>query len=281
MILVLLCYSKEVSRGVYSGVLFATKCLIPTLFPFFVIGDMISSFGLPFDRFLKKRGIYVIVIGLLCGFPHGAKCATKLFENGEIDKSEYERLLILSNNPSLAFVVAGIGAGMLGNVTYGAILFISLLLSVLSLSKLIKPGVSYKERYVSVKEKKFNLIESIKNAGLSSITVASFIVFFYGLIELISALFGYGPLSVFMAVLLEISTGAKVIASNVSLPVISKMTMLGFTAGFSSLSVFMQCSAFTSKVVNRKKLLLHKILQGLFSAIYAFLLTFIYKKWLF
>lgn len=281
LILVLLCHSREVSEGVYSGALFAVKCLVPTLFPFFIISDMILSFGLPFDNFLKKRGLYVIIIGLICGFPHGARCATKLFRDGSIGTHEYETLLILSNCPSIAFVVSGIGSGMLGSSTYGLILFIALILSVIILSFIRRLGDVALVKSLDIQSGSFNLVESIKSAGASSLTVASFIIFFYGINALISHFLNAGFLSQIVAILLEIGTGSASVASDASLPLIQKMTLLGFTVGFSSLSVFMQCSAFISEEIKRKKLLTFKLVQGVLCALFAFLLTFIYEKWLF
>lgn len=280
LIVILLCHSREVSVGIFSGMNFAVRCLIPTLFPFFIICDMIFAFGLPFDTLLKKSGAYIIIIGLICGFPHGARCATRLFEDGKIDLAEYERLLILSNCPSIAFVVSGIGAGMMGNITYGLVLFTALILSTVTLCVLKRQRVTCRQKTTPA-SRDFNLVESIKNAGASSITIASFIIFFYGLHALIGIFVKNEILLSLLAVFLEIGTGSLKVATDMGIPLLTKMTLLGFTVGFSSLSVFMQCSAFISDSVNKNKLFIFKLLQGLLAAFYAFLLTFIYKKWLF
>lgn len=281
LIFILLCHSREVSAGVLSGAGFCARCLIPTLFPFFIIGDMIISFGLPLNGHLRKRGLDIILIGLICGFPHGARCATRLFEDGRIRKGEYERLLVLSNSPSPAFIISGVGSGMMGDTKLGVILFFALLASVMILALLCGRNEASATKIAPALGREFSLVDSIKGAGQSSITVASFVVFFYGLDALITLPLKDSFLKILIGTIMEIGSGCAIIASSASLSLISKMSLLGFAIGFSSLSVFMQCSAFISKTVSRKRLFFFKVLQGVLVALVAFLLTFIYKKWLF
>lgn len=281
LIFILLCHSREVSAGILSGAGFCARCLIPTLFPFFIISDMIISFGLPLNGHLRKRGLDIILVGLICGFPHGARCATRLFEDGRITKGEYERLLVLSNSPSPAFIISGVGSGMLGDARLGAILFFALLSSVMILALLFRHKEVSANDTTPTFGRDFSLVESIKSAGQSSITIASFVIFFYGVNSLITLPFKDNALKILIGPIMEIGSGCAIIASSVTLPLISKMALLGFAIGFSSLSVFMQCSAFISKSVSRKKLFFFKVLQGVLVSLIAFLLTFIYKKWLF
>ena len=280
LIVILLCHSREVSEGIYSGALFAARCLIPTLFPFFIISDLIFSFGIPFAGRLRRRGNYVIMIGAICGFPHGARCATKLFENGKINEKEYERLLILSNCPSLAFVVSGIGSGMMGSAVLGIILYISLILSVIVLAffyRSTSAGLSVSDGSAG---DGFCLTDSIKRAGLSSITIASFVIFFYGVSALITEFIPDGFISLIISAVLEIATGAARAASCDALSTTEKMLLLGFIVGFSSISTFMQNIAFISKSVRKRRLLVFKILQGILCAFFTLILTLICKKWL-
>ena len=281
LIPLLLCFSKEVSLGVVSGGRFAFGCLLPTIFPFFIVCDMISAYGLPLGRLGKSKELQVIIPALISGFPHGARMATALYERGAIVKEEYERLLVLSNTPSLAFVVAGVGHGMLGSGALGGILFLSLVLSVVLLS-LIKKGAKDNEKITSGKlSADFSLVKSVKDAGTSSITVASFVIFFYGLSALISRAFNNSTLDLVISPLFEVGGACMRISESTLLSIESKMAYIGFALGFSSLSVFMQCSAFTSKNTSRKILIFYKLLQGVFTAFFAFLLTLVFKKWLF
>ena len=280
LIVILLCHSQNVSEGIYSGAQFAARCLIPTLFPFFIISDMIFAYGLPFAGRLKRRGDYVIMIGVICGFPHGARCATRLFEDGKIGSKEYERLLILSNCPSLAFVVSGIGSGMMGSAVLGLILYISLVFSVIVLSLFNRSTLDKRAVAEGAVSVEFNLTDSIKRAGISSITVASFVIFFYGVCALTTEFISDGFISLIISAVLEIATGAKKVASSDAINTAQKMLLLGFIIGFSSISTFMQNLAFVSGGVKKGRLFGFKILQGILCALFALTLTLIYKKWL-
>jgi hypothetical protein len=277
--IVTLFFSSEISKGVYSGMLFSVSCLIPTLFPFFIISDMILSFGLPFIRRDRAPFAEVILLGLLCGFPHGTRAAGSLFNTGAITEKEYGRLVALSSSPSLAFVIAGVGAGMLKSGALGVILYASLCLSVPILSLAFKKGKPQCEKFTYTR-KAFSLVESIKGAAFSSISVASFVIFFYGVLAFVSCFVKNEAVILILSLALEIGSGCQRVSTACVAPVL-KMGLLGFTLGFSSLSVFMQELCFAEKALNKKRMLLLKLFRGLLVGLIAILLTFIYKKWLF
>ena len=169
---------------------------------------------------------------------------------------------------------------MMGSAVLGLILYISLIFSVIVLSlfnRLTFDKRAVAEGAVSVE---FNLTDSIKRAGISSITVASFVIFFYGVCALITEFISDGFISLIISAVLEIATGAKKVASSDVLNVAQKMLLLGFIIGFSSISTFMQNLAFVSKGVKKRRLFGFKILQGILCALFALTLTLIYKKWL-
>lgn len=278
LIMLALFFSSEISKGIYSGLLFSVSCLIPTLFPFFILSDMILSYGLPFINSEKLGGLEVIILGLLCGFPHGVRASGKLFKSGAITEREYGRLVALSSTPSLAFVIAGVGTGMLNNASLGVILYASLCLSVPMLSLLLKKDGRCQNYTYSRPD--FSLVESVKGAAQSSISVASFVIFFYGVLSFLSCFVKNEIAILILSSVLEIGTGCQRIASAAITPIL-KMGLLGFTLGFSSVSVFMQEISFSEKCLSKKRLLLLKLLRGAIVALIAILLTFIYKKWLF
>ena len=88
--------------------------LLPTLLPFLILtGFLIHTDGIekifsPFRIFWNKgmglscSGAYAFVLGMLCGYPMGAKIASDLYQYGKISKREAEYLLTFSNNASPA-----------------------------------------------------------------------------------------------------------------------------------------------------------------------------------
>lgn len=86
-----------------EGVELCLKTLIPSLFPFFVVSSVLTSF-LP--------GKYLRIIGFVAGYPVGAQCVSQAYSAGNLSKSSAERMLPCCSNAGPAFLF-GIGAGLL------------------------------------------------------------------------------------------------------------------------------------------------------------------------
>lgn len=107
---------------------------------------------------LSGEGAYAFVLGLLCGYPMGAKLTADLYHAGKISRQESEYLLTFCNNPSPAFLVTYVGQICLeGKVPVGFLVGISVsfrydlhvLFPLLRLSKkkhacFGRPGISQK-----------------------------------------------------------------------------------------------------------------------------------------
>lgn len=104
--------------GARNGVLLWIKVVIPSLFPFLLVSTCLLHLNLiscltpvisPF--FCKifgcsKNGCYPILIGLLSGYPMGAKACADLVKKGEITREEGQYLLGFVNNASPMFITS-------------------------------------------------------------------------------------------------------------------------------------------------------------------------------
>ena len=103
--LILLClifmifHADLVTKGAVSGLLLWYSSIVPALFPFMVLSSVLSASGgvqalmRPFPvifRFagLSADGWYVLLTGLLCGCPMGAKTCADLYAEGRISSGE-------------------------------------------------------------------------------------------------------------------------------------------------------------------------------------------------
>ncbi|MDO4337577.1 MAG: hypothetical protein Q4C91_05745 [Eubacteriales bacterium] len=126
LLLFLLCYPQEALSASREGMKLWLNTLLPTLLPFLILtGFLIHTNGVekilaPFGRFWKKvfglspSGAYAFLLGMLCGYPMGAKITSDLFRYGKIGKREAEYLLTFSNNASPAFVTTYLAHVCLG-----------------------------------------------------------------------------------------------------------------------------------------------------------------------
>lgn len=60
-------------------------------------------------------GAYAFIMGIISGYPVGAKIVTEFRLNGDCSKAEAERLLAFTNNSGPLFIIGTIGVSMFGN----------------------------------------------------------------------------------------------------------------------------------------------------------------------
>lgn len=103
--------------GAKNGLLLWGLVVLPTLLPFMICSQVIVGIQaapllvgplMPFFRWvlgLSKEGGYVLLSGLLCGYPMGAKTCGEFLRQGKISKQEADYLLAISNHPSPMFLL--------------------------------------------------------------------------------------------------------------------------------------------------------------------------------
>lgn len=116
MLLFLLRFPSQALDASRDGMKLWLNTLIPTLLPFLILTGIILRTGgvekllSPFSPVwrhvfgLSSSGAYALLLGLLCGYPMGAKIASDLYTHGKIGRQEAEYLLTFSNNASPAFL---------------------------------------------------------------------------------------------------------------------------------------------------------------------------------
>ena len=127
LLLFLLFHPKEALTGVKNGLGLWLNIMIPTLLPFLILTGALLKTGnirkllKPFAFFwktffgLSPAGAYVLILGLLCGYPMGAKLAHDLYINQQISRREGEYLLTFSCNASPAFIISYLSGILLKN----------------------------------------------------------------------------------------------------------------------------------------------------------------------
>lgn len=111
----LLRFPAESLRASRQGLELWMNTLLPTLLPFMILSNLLLYSGI-LDRIsgfrggsrsrllgLSPYGLYALALGLLCGYPMGAKLTGDLYKNGRLSYTEAEYLLTFVNNPSPMF----------------------------------------------------------------------------------------------------------------------------------------------------------------------------------
>lgn len=270
--------------GAARGLDLCLKTIIPTLFPFFILSDLwavyvSASETNPICRFYEKlfgvsgATLPAYILGTICGFPLGIRTATRLYVDGVITKNELQRLSGFANNPSAAFVISGIGAGLYGDTGLGVLLYFCTVLSSILVGICFRQKETISENKGYISRQSFNLVNSIRSAGYSSLVACSYIIFFSAIIGIVSGITKNAIVVAITSSLMEITNAASLCA-NLAESNRLKYIITAFSLGFSGMSVHFQSFAILPLEISRTRYIYMKLFQGAACALIFYLLSF-------
>lgn len=314
----LLIFSKNNLPAVKTGLTLWATSVVPSLFPFFVATELlmhtniVSYFGVFLNRFMKPlfnidgKGSFALIMGIISGYPVGAKIASNFRKNNVCSKEECERLLSFTNNSGPLFIIGTIGISMFGSSTIGILLFITHILACITVgiifrfwkyktSNIIKDYKinNYNSKYKNVCISNLGeiLSESITSSISTILMIGGFIVIFSSIISIINASgildmcsLLFSPIFNFFNIdsifiqgiftgLLEVTNGINTI-SHITIKKISiNVIFTAFLLGFGGISILLQIWSIISKTdLSIKPYLYGKILHGFIAAFYTYIL---------
>ena len=313
----LLIFSTTNLSAVKSGLYLWVNSVIPSLFPFFVATELlmhtniVNQLGIILHRFMKPlfnisgEGAFAFVIGIISGYPIGAKIATTFRQNNVCTKEECERLLSFTNNSGPLFIIGTVGILMFKSSSVGILLFISHLISSISVGIIfrfwkknitsndyIKTSTFKTSNYKNVSLNNLGEIitESITSATSSILLIGGFIVLFCSIISILNssgilnsiARFIH-PIFEFINVdnsfciplisgFIEITNGIASISSIACKKLSINIILTSFLLGFGGISVLLQVLSITSKTdLSIKPYILGKLLHGILASFYTYI----------
>lgn len=301
----LLRWPQECAQAARDALSLCGHILIPSLFPFFVLSFLVVELGLsrypgkllegimfPLFR-ISGAGASALVLGLVGGYPVGARTAVSLYQSGQCSKAETERLLAFCNNAGPAFILSVVGSGLLGSVKLGLILYGIHAAASLLVGFLFR---FYGTVHAPCKRTPVPVIQavsfstaftcSVTSAFHSALNLCAFVLFFSILIRIlhmsgaISAALGalsqlFSPISLtlpFAPLLLpgflEISSGISALSG--AEPLSCQMILAAFMLGWAGLSVHCQVLSFlVDSGLSPRFYFAGKLLHGCISAVLA------------
>lgn len=148
----LLVWPEEAMAAGREGLALCANTIVPSLFPFFVLSSLVVGLGYAegLGRVLGKfmgplfglNGCCAsaLVLGLVGGYPVGAKTAAELVRQGLCSRQEGQRMLGFCSNAGPAFLVGVVGVGIFGSGKVGLMLWLVHILSALVTGVLLKLG---------------------------------------------------------------------------------------------------------------------------------------------
>ena len=317
--LCLLLFSKSNLPAVKSGLSLWANSVIPSLFPFFVSTELLMHTNIinVFQKYLNKlieplfnvkgAGCFAFLMGIISGYPIGAKIACEFRKNNICTKEECERLLSFTNNSGPLFIIGTVGISMFGSSQIGLILFISHLLASISVGFIFRFWHNNSSYYDNKNYKTTNintvnfsnlgevLSESIKQATSTIMLIGGFIVIFSSIISIFDSSNLFNFLSKFLEPIfnllkidtnfingiligfLEITSGIKQISLIKIKKISINLVITSLLLGFGGISIFLQVYSIVSKTdLSIKPYIYGKILHGIISGLYTYFILNIF-----
>lgn len=323
-ILITIClviFSKSNLIATKNGLTLWATCVVPSLFPFFVITNLltytkiVSIIGKLLDKFMKPLfnipgiGGFAFVMGLISGYPVGAKIVSDFREHNLVTKDEGERMLAFTNNSGPLFIISSVGISLFGDTTTGLLLLFTHILSCITVGIILgkfskKSDTEFRKNFSKkyVTKSSFNneqvtfknlgkiLGDSINNSISTILMIGGFVVIFSVIISILNQTQALDLLSKFfnpilafigfdlnfskpvLSGILELTNGVNLV-SNIHIKAISQNVILcAFLLGFGGFSVLLQVYSIIGKTdLSIKKYFIGKILQGILASIYTFI----------
>ena len=223
LFVIMLVSPKAVFTGASEGLLLWFQIILPTLFPFLLITNLLlatgnmhlisSAFGTVLTRIfhVSSNGSFAVVTGFLCGYPMGAKTAADLTVSGYISKKEGQYLLSFCNNSSPVFILNFVVWKTLGKDTLLVPTLIILMLSPVIVSFFTRKKYHFqnqKEVHCTKSSWSFQEIDDcIMDSFETLVKVGGYIILFSVLLSLSESLPVYIPALSALLPLLEVTNG--------------------------------------------------------------------------
>ena len=315
----LVVFSNTNLESAKHGLKIWANAVVPSLLPFFISTELlgytniVSFLGKLLNKFMKPifnvpgEGSFPLIMGIISGYPVGAKIVSNLKNQGKISDIEAERLISFTNNSGPLFIIGTVGIGLFKNKQVGILLLITHILAGLTVGFIFrwwKP--KNKKTFVEKREKGArplfpskeislaNLGEILSNSILSAINttllIGGFIVIFCviisilensGLLKILSNIL-YPFLLIFkipitfangiVSGILELTNGVCKIAFIENSSLYTNIIVCAFLLGFGGISISFQILSIISKAnISIKPYIIGKLLQGILAAVYTYL----------
>lgn len=319
----LVLFTKSNFNAAKKGITLWANNVVPSLFPFFVAVELLKRTNLIYflsiklDKYMKPifnlPGVasFPFVMGLISGYPVGAKIVSDLYSNNLCTQKEAERMLAFTNNSGPLFIIGTVGCSFYSNTSIGILLLISHILSsicvgiILGIISRIKSATNKftanSRQSASVNNFSSLLQDDIKIADLGGILgsaivsaiksilmIGGFVTIFSVILSIlnntkiltiisyfISNIFHINPDYIvgLLTGFLEFTNGLYKISTINNKMLSINLILSSFIIGFGGISVILQVLNIISKnKLSIKTYIFGKLLHGTISALFTFLI---------
>lgn len=273
-------FSTQISTGIVKTATATAKTVIPSLFPFMVISSFMTDSGLcsvleifpgkllEKTAHIKKEVTGAVVLGLISGFPIGVSTVCDIYKSGKISKEEAEAALCQAHNTGPGFPISFIGTYLWGSPAFGISVYLSQVLSMVLLSRLIFKRAAVTDCSTYKIKSHINYTKSLSDAiaksAVGCLSICASVVFWKtvcGLFTVFTPVINASILSVF-----EFSSGAS---SAAAVGGLIGALLTGFSIGFGGLAAMFQGVGFAAECgLSVRKVFKFKAAQGVLCGLF-------------
>ncbi|HSH36506.1 sporulation integral membrane protein YlbJ [Schnuerera sp.] len=203
-------------ESAYEGLLTWGNIVVPSLFPFFVVSELLIASG--FVNFISRlleplmkplfnvpgAGAFSFSMSVVSGYPVGAKIVSNLRQNNLISQAEAERAICFSSTSGPLFMLGAVSIGMLNNPSAAPLIIYPHYLGAITLAFLLRfykkttnnittekkeCKIKKTNHKISILQKNISigsiLSDSVKNSINTITLIGGFMIFYSVLTELL------------------------------------------------------------------------------------------------
>ena len=219
---------KAFSQYTFEALNLCYTTVIPSLYIFIVFTTYLSNteftpnLSTPFMPFFQllniknKQIASYCLLSIISGFATGGYLISKLKNEYDCSKNMITVLSVLMSNNSPAFVICAVGLNMLGNISSGIILYISMLFSSLTTAFILSVLLPYNCDFADKISKKhnFDLTTAIHSAVSSMLYICGVIITIFPVCKVFQLHMRNIVFSTMLSAISEVTTGCHMIISN-------------------------------------------------------------------
>lgn len=312
IILVLMFCGYEIlneSETIMNSVIYSfniwTNNLFPSLFPFFVLSEILINYGFIeliselfkpiFQKLFKMNGnaAFVFIMSMLSGFPSNAKYTRQLYLDGKLTEKEATKILMFSHFSNPLFILGTISITFLNNKRLGIIVLISHYISNIFIGIIFRnyntenikyEPFSFKKAILKMHNKRINnnkrfgtiITNALNNSINTLLLILGVVTTFLIITTIIDNNFHPNLLTkTFISGFLEMTQGLKHV-SLLTIPNTNKTVLITMILSFGGLSVHTQILSIISDTkIKYKPFLLARLMHIVISSIICTLLLLV------
>lgn len=312
--ILLIVFSNSNFEAAKKGINLWLNSVLPSLLPFFIATELLSYtniiyyLGKLLNNIMRPlfnvpgEGAFAFIMGIISGYPTGAKIVANMKKDNICTKEECERLIAFTNNSGPLFIIGTVGTSLLYDTSIGFLLLFTHILACITVGIIFRfwkhnKNDSYK-RYINIQKNRvtFNNLgdiigESIKNATNTVVMIGGFVIlfsvinsmlnnsnFYHIIINFTSPFFNLigidnNFLQGIYTGFIELTNGVQYICNIPTKTISITIIICAFLLGFGGISVMLQVLSITSKSnISIKPYIIGKILHGIIAAFYTYLI---------